>query len=399
MTTTPSVHPRPPSISVQRPIELKVVMSQTPAPDEQLLELQTLLKRAETSTRYAKAQYNAALQASNVRLEEANKQRAILFDIVKSQVQGSTLWDAKIASQLAENRSQIAAGLVIASRNKLEDLERERDAAKQALDEYTRDSRSFKLAREAKARREAAEQRQRELRAKETLPGPRTPPPKAPAAEKQQRDFKANGASPTKQSPFKQSPAKQSPTKQSPTKQSPTKQSPAGEPGKATTGSSQQPFYDFLVRHCQRTTPQDERPPPEPFDRKPPTPVRSHPKRAPLPALPPKSQTEIYREWHEHTKLAFADYSSLINFPAPPPPRSPCAKLECATSVSRCQLGICVDDIEKAFKSLDLPSMKEERARWHPDRFVRCMEKDKMQGMAKEVFQVVDAMYRKEKEP
>ncbi|GIZ37383.1 hypothetical protein CKM354_000083000 [Cercospora kikuchii] len=380
MTATSSVHPPASSNAAKTPIKLKVAMAQTVAADEQLLELQTKLKRAETSARYAKAQYNAACEASNARLEEANKQRGVLFDLLKNQVQGSALWDVKIAKQLAENRSQIAAGLVITSRSKLEDLERERDAAKQALDEYTRDSRSFRLAREARARREAAEQRQRELRAKETSPAPRTSPIKSPAAEKQQRDFRAKEASPSART-------------------SPVRQSSVEEPKRnVTPGSSQQQFYDFLVRHCQPKTPQDERPSPDTFDRKPPTPVRSHPKRAPLPALPPKSQAEIYRDWHEQTKLAFSDYSTLTTFPAPPPPQSPCRKIPCATSTSRCQLGVCVDDVEKAFKTLDLPSMKEERARWHPDRFVRCVEKEKMQAMAKEVFQVVDAMYRKERE-
>ncbi|PPJ59358.1 hypothetical protein CBER1_05779 [Cercospora berteroae] len=380
MTATSSVHHPASSNSAKTPIRLKVAMAQTVTADEQLLELQTKLKRAETSARYARAQYNAACEASNARLEEANKQRGVLFDLLKNQVQGSALWDAKIAKQLAENRSQIAAGLVITSRSKLEDMERERDTAKQALDEYTRDSRSFRLAREARARREAAEQRQRELRAKETPPAPRSSPIKSRAAEKQQRDFRAKEASPSART-------------------SPIKPSLVEEPKRnVTPGSSQSPFYDFLVRHCKPRTPQDERPSPEAFDRKPPIPIRSHPKGAPLPALPPKSQAEIYRDWYEQTKLAFADYSTLTTFPAPPPPRSPCRKIPCTTSTSRSQLGICVDDIEKAFKTLDLPSMKEERARWHPDRFVRCVEKDKMQAMAKEVFQVVDAMYRKERE-
>lgn len=336
------------------------------APDEEFIKLQADVRRADTPVRYARLEHDAACQAVNSRMEEANKRRAALYDLVQSNVLGRALWDAQIASQMAANRAQISAGLVITTRTKLELLESNRHSAQQALDDYVRDPQAYRRAREASERREATEERNRMASQKEASQAARVAQIRE-AALKEAKRATATGAEPYYRSRLRQKQEKR----------------PESEP-----------------KNQQNGLPKTQPPSPEATTPKAPANGYRRPNFSrPLPPLPSLEDTDVdrYRAWYENTKLVFADYSALATFPSPPAPKLRCRKLDCSKSQAKRELGICHDDIEQAFVKLGLASFKEERLRWHPDRFVRSQDQEKMQRMAKVVFQIVNELYRRER--
>ncbi|KAI5360424.1 hypothetical protein Slin15195_G083480 [Septoria linicola] len=336
------------------------------APDEELIKLQADVRRADTPVRYARLEHDAACQAVNSRMEEANKLRAALYDLVQSKVQGRALWDAQIASQMAANRAQISAGLVITTRTKLELLENNRHTAQQALDDYVRDPQAYRRAREASERREGAEERNRMASQEEASWAARVAQIRE-AALKEAKRATATGA----ESYYRSRPRQKQEERQESEPKKQQNESPKTQPPSPDATAPKAPANEYRRPNISR----------------------------PLPPLPSLEVTDIdrYRAWYEHTKLVFADYSALTTFPSPPAPKMWCRKLDCANSQAKRELGICHDDIEQAFMNLGLASLKEERLRWHPDRFVRSQDQEKMQRMAKVVFQIVDGLYRRER--
>lgn len=127
---------------------------------------------------------------------------------------------------------------------------------------------------------------------------------------------------------------------------------------------------DFLTRHFSPAA----NPAPLPI-----------PRRLPAPLDP-------WKQWRLACTAAFADYSSMAVFPAPPV--APCTRLECRTQPRL--LEACQCNIRAAFARMEVQRM--ERSRWHPDKFARCPEgkREGFQRMAGEVFVVVDAMIRED---
>ena len=132
--------------------------------------------------------------------------------------------------------------------------------------------------------------------------------------------------------------------------------------------------------------------------------LRSIPVRPPQPTV----ARDSYATWYENASAAFADYSKMKSFPAPPAPRFTCTKPVCIRGKGARALELCACDVEKAFKMLQSTStsgappklvLSKERLKWHPDRFSKCPEELRadFQKKAKEVFVVVDRMYAAEK--
>lgn len=124
-----------------------------------------------------------------------------------------------------------------------------------------------------------------------------------------------------------------------------------------------------------------------------------HPRASALPQIPPPAPP--YEQWHATATHALRDYRNLHTFPCPPAAQPPCRQPTCIAKASTRALALCACDVQKAFRALHaVVDVKEERTRWHPDRFAMCREdrRARFQAMAKEVFQVVDALYVAERE-
>ena len=100
------------------------------------------------------------------------------------------------------------------------------------------------------------------------------------------------------------------------------------------------------------------------------------------------AQAAAYHDWHQRAQALFTDYRSMPAFPVPPSPSSGNCN-SCRSEVDR-PLEACDCEIRAAVAALGTP-LKQERARWHPDRFRPAFKE-----MAQIVFQVVDAMYHKQ---
>ena len=103
---------------------------------------------------------------------------------------------------------------------------------------------------------------------------------------------------------------------------------------------------------------------------------------------------DAWKEWRLDVTRAFADYSTMTTFPAPP--AAPCSKVECRTQPRL--LKACPCNIRVAFARMELQRM--ERSRWHPDKFARCPQENRevFQKMAGEVFVVLDRMHQEARE-
>ena len=91
-------------------------------------------------------------------------------------------------------------------------------------------------------------------------------------------------------------------------------------------------------------------------------------------------------------EAAFADYSHMHTFPEPP--IESCTKVSCQTEKGRF-LKACRCNIGSAFSRVD--DLKNERLRWHPDRFSRCPEQSRtlFRKAADEVFVIIDAIWQR----
>lgn len=100
-----------------------------------------------------------------------------------------------------------------------------------------------------------------------------------------------------------------------------------------------------------------------------------------------------WKEWRLAVAKAFADYSAIQRFPAPP--AKACDKVECKTRPRL--LKACPCSIRAAFARRKLQRM--ERSRWHPDEFARCPQENRelFQRMAAEVFAVLAEMHQEDR--
>ncbi|KAK4547654.1 hypothetical protein LTR36_000611 [Oleoguttula mirabilis] len=116
---------------------------------------------------------------------------------------------------------------------------------------------------------------------------------------------------------------------------------------------------------------------------------RPHPSESTQPAR--SITVKEIQEWHQACVTAFLDKPNLRAFPQPP--AEPCTNESCA-SENGCALKACKCNLRKIFSGPR--SLKQDRLKFHPDRFASCPEdvRDEIQQKAKEVFVVVDAMFR-----
>ena len=106
------------------------------------------------------------------------------------------------------------------------------------------------------------------------------------------------------------------------------------------------------------------------------------------------------KKWRRGVDAAFTSYPTMTVFPSPPVHTFPHHhSLTCRTrqrySLAR-SLEACDCAIRRAFQSLDVCSISDERLRWHPDRFAMCPAEVRFefQRKAQEVFDVLDMMYQ-----
>ena len=113
----------------------------------------------------------------------------------------------------------------------------------------------------------------------------------------------------------------------------------------------------------------------------------------------PKSQKECatrtppeaeHKAWLLAIDAAFANLKTMDTFPAPP--AWTCGSLACETTDRA--ISACPCNLRVIFKGV--ADLKHERLRWHPDKFSICPEgcRESHQRKAKEVFVVVDSLYR-----
>lgn len=104
--------------------------------------------------------------------------------------------------------------------------------------------------------------------------------------------------------------------------------------------------------------------------------------------------------WKTRADAVLINFAELKFFPKPPVSGT-CDKHSCVAGKETRALEACPCDIQAVFEMLkSTVSLKDERRKWHPDRFSACQEdkREKFQEVAKEIFILVDAMYAAEKE-
>lgn len=107
----------------------------------------------------------------------------------------------------------------------------------------------------------------------------------------------------------------------------------------------------------------------------------------------PTDYAAAVREWHYQTIFAFAKPANMTTFPVPP-------IANCSDAACKLKPGIfhpvCTCSIKAAFKSLQQQglNMKQERKRFHPDKFSSCppSKVDEFKQKANDVFVVADAL-------
>jgi hypothetical protein len=116
-------------------------------------------------------------------------------------------------------------------------------------------------------------------------------------------------------------------------------------------------------------------------------------------AMTPDDYKLELRAWKERCDQAFANRSTMVGFPEPPAVE--CSLGSCARAAQHSELSVCKCAIQSAFSllpSLFPQGLKNERLRWHPDKFSVCSDlvRDEFRSKASELFVVVNAMYEKE---
>jgi hypothetical protein len=144
------------------------------------------------------------------------------------------------------------------------------------------------------------------------------------------------------------------------------------------------PGYDQYAKFSgqQQKTSASDVPPPS-------SPPPGH-QEAPKDPRPSKASIE---QWFHQIDDALADHSKMRTLPTPP--AWPCNNLDCKRNKANGTriLEACPCCIRYIFQGRDF---KNELLRFHPDKFSRCPEEveDQIQKMAKEIFVVVDEMYK-----
>ncbi|KAK5125814.1 hypothetical protein LTR85_012090 [Meristemomyces frigidus] len=97
------------------------------------------------------------------------------------------------------------------------------------------------------------------------------------------------------------------------------------------------------------------------------------------------------QDWHQACVTAFLDKPNLRSFPEPP--SEACTSATCAAEKKDRALKACKCTLRKIF--CGPRDLKQDRIRFHPDRFSTCPEdvRGDVQKKAKEVFVVVDAIF------
>ncbi|KAI7082267.1 hypothetical protein KC356_g8522 [Hortaea werneckii] len=99
-------------------------------------------------------------------------------------------------------------------------------------------------------------------------------------------------------------------------------------------------------------------------------------------------------------------YRTLQSFPAPPPipcPTFPCCAQTNSTSSTAKILNVCDVFLRETFEALSRNELRDQRAKWHPDRFSACPEgegggeREAFRKMAGEVFVVVNGVFERRK--
>lgn len=111
---------------------------------------------------------------------------------------------------------------------------------------------------------------------------------------------------------------------------------------------------------------------------------------------PPPVTIQQIQAWRTYAQNCFTNYYRILTFPAPP---GGCrTKPSCLSQKDRALLA-CDCAIKHAFKQsvTTKARMKQERTKWHPDKFSSCCpgdgeKKALMQKKAREVFVVVQSL-------
>ncbi|KAI7360826.1 hypothetical protein KC354_g8561 [Hortaea werneckii] len=99
-------------------------------------------------------------------------------------------------------------------------------------------------------------------------------------------------------------------------------------------------------------------------------------------------------------------YRSLRAFPAPPPipcPTFPCCPRTNNSTTTTKILNVCDVFLRETFEALSRDELRDQRIKWHPDRFSACPEgegggyREAFQKMAGEVFVVVNGIFERKK--
>lgn len=124
-----------------------------------------------------------------------------------------------------------------------------------------------------------------------------------------------------------------------------------------------------------------------------------------------RTTSDLYRDWHESCTAALADKSTMTEIPTPPIPAcSLCQRIAISSHLEiPLTCGHSMDELYRAAiegsfaKSDSSPSyfqvLKEERNKWHTDRFSACKVeyKAKIQDMARLLFVATNELFIKEK--
>lgn len=98
-------------------------------------------------------------------------------------------------------------------------------------------------------------------------------------------------------------------------------------------------------------------------------------------------------QWRQDVEEYFiSEYEENKVFPAPP--SKPCGEVSCEAKERALQA--CECNIKTAFETIQDLELKTERLRWHPDKFTKASCGENAEEKAKEVFVVLDAMYKKQ---
>ncbi|EHY57313.1 hypothetical protein ABEF95_008917 [Exophiala dermatitidis] len=120
-----------------------------------------------------------------------------------------------------------------------------------------------------------------------------------------------------------------------------------------------------------------------------PSPVTPPTEPSPVTPAPPTEPSSVtFQKWHDHTKTCLEDKSSLQEFPYPP--IASCT--ECRAKQNQGQpCDHAIADFFRQSPEYSCQWLKQERNRWHPDKFVRCSAS--IRKSAEDIFKVVQGLH------